>query len=87
MEDARKASGILGITLTRNRQIKDREGNPLETAAFPYHALDTYLPKLIRAGERVAICDQIESSQRQQQQEKQNVVPEQEKEATRGYHR
>ena len=83
MEDARKASGILGITLTRNRQIKDREGNPLETAAFPYHALDTYLPKLIRAGERVAICDQIESSQRQEKQE--NV--EQEKEASRGYHR
>lgn len=86
-DDARKASSILGITLTRNDQIKDREGKPLETAGFPQHALDTYLPKLIRAGERVAICDQIESSQRQQQQEKQNVVPEQEKEATRGYHR
>jgi antirestriction protein ArdC len=86
-DDARKASSILGITLTRNSQIKDREGKPLETAGFPQHALDTYLPKLIRAGERVAICDQIESSQRQQQQEKQNVVPEQEKEATRGYHR
>ena len=86
-DDARKASSILGITLTRNSQIKDREGKPLETAGFPQHALDTYLPKLIRAGERVAICDQIESSQRQQQQEKQNLVPEQEKEATRGYHR
>lgn len=86
-DDARKASSILGITLTRNSQIKDREGKPLETAGFPQHALDTYLPKLIRAGEHVAICDQIESSQRQQQQEKQNLVPEQEKEATRGYHR
>ena len=82
-DDARKASGILGITLTRNSQIKDREGKPLESAAFPQHALDTYLPKLIRAGQRVAICDQIESSQRQENQEK----VEQAKEASRGYHR
>jgi hypothetical protein len=86
-DDARKASNILGITLTRNDQIKDREGKPLESAGFPQHALDTYLPKLIRAGQRVAICDQLESSQRQQQQEQKNIVQEQEKEATRGYHR
>ena len=55
--DAVKAAGILGITLTRRSA-----GTPNETemAGFPYHALDTYLPKLIRAGQRVAICEQLE---------------------------
>lgn len=60
-KDAEKASKILGITLTRSSKTKDQDGKPLAMAGFPYHALDTYLPKLIRAGERVAICDQIEA--------------------------
>ena len=54
-QDAEKASKILGITLTKSSHTKDAEGKPLAMAGFPYHALDTYLPKLIRAGERVAI--------------------------------
>lgn len=61
-DDAVKASNILGITLTKSNGRKDDEGKPLAMAGFPYHALDTYLPKLIRAGERVAICDQLEMS-------------------------
>lgn len=60
-KDAEKASKILGITLTHSTKTKDQNGKPLAMAGFPYHALDTYLPKLIRAGERVAICDQIEA--------------------------
>ena len=60
-EDAAKASKILGITLTKSSNHKDDEGKPLAIAGFPYQALDTYLPKLIRAGERVAICDQLEN--------------------------
>ena len=60
-EDAQKASKILGITLTRSSKTKDDQGKPLQMAGFPYHSLDTYLPKLIRAGERVAICDQLEA--------------------------
>ena len=60
-DDAVKASKILGITLTKSNGRKDDEGKPLAMAGFPYHALDTYLPKLIRAGERVAICDQLEA--------------------------
>ena len=59
-DDAVKVSKILGITLTKSNGRKDDEGKPLAMAGFPYHALDTYLPKLIRAGERVAICDQLE---------------------------
>ena len=58
-EDAVVASEILGITLTK-RSNGGRNGEPVEMAGFPYHALDTYLPKLIRAGRRVAICDQLE---------------------------
>ena len=56
-EDAITAANILGITLTKraNGQAKH-----VEMAGFPFHALDTYLPKLIRAGKRVAICDQLE---------------------------
>lgn len=60
-DDAVKASNILGITLTQHSKRKDDEGKPLKMAGFPYHALDTYLPKLIRAGERIAICDQLET--------------------------
>jgi len=55
-EDAIKASKILGIVLTR----RNNGGANDELAGFPHHALDTYLPKLVRAGERVAICDQLE---------------------------
>ena len=57
-EDAVTASRILGITLTRRNNGGQVKGS--EMAGFPYHALDTYLPKLIRAGKRVAICDQLE---------------------------
>ena len=56
--DAIVASEILGITLTKRNNGK--AGQTIEMAGFPHHALDTYLPKLIRAGKRVAICDQLE---------------------------
>lgn len=56
-DDAVKVSKILGITLTKVPKQKDN-GKPLATAGFPLHALDTYLPKLIRAGHKVAICDE-----------------------------
>ena len=65
MEDAVKSSEILGITLTKQNGRKDGQGNSMTSAGFPYHSLDTYLPKLIRAGERVAICDFLETSKRQ----------------------
>ncbi|MCY7359997.1 MAG: DNA mismatch repair protein MutS, partial [Rudanella sp.] len=55
-EDAIRASKILGITLTK----RNNGGANEELAGFPYHSLDTHLPKLVRAGERVAICDQLE---------------------------
>ncbi|NDV80561.1 DNA mismatch repair protein MutS [Bacteroides sp. 51] len=55
--DAIVASEILGITLTKRANGKEKT---VEMAGFPYHALDTYLPKLVRAGKRVAICDQLE---------------------------
>ena len=57
-EDAVIAARILGITLTRRNNGAGVKGD--EMAGFPHHALDTYLPKLIRAGKRVAICDQLE---------------------------
>ena len=56
-EDAVAASEILGITLTKRA---NGQSKTVEMAGFPHHALDTYLPKLIRAGRRVAICDQLE---------------------------
>lgn len=56
-KDAIKASQILGIILTKR---KNGAAGDLELAGFPHHSLDTYLPKLVRAGERVAICDQLE---------------------------
>ena len=52
-DDAKKIADVLGLTLTRQAKTK------MDLAGFPYHALDTYLPKLIRAGLRVAICDDI----------------------------
>lgn len=94
-DDAVKASNILGITLTQHSKRMDDEGQPLKMAGFPYHALDTYLPKLIRAGERVAICDQIEDSKQkahaeeQTSKSKQEVkeVVSQQKEERHGMHR
>ena len=56
-EDAVAAAEILGITLTKRA---NGQAKTVEMAGFPHHALDTYLPKLIRAGRRVAICDQLE---------------------------
>ena len=56
-EDAIKASEILGITLTRRA---NGSASFVELAGFPYHSLDTYLPRLVRAGQRVAICEQLE---------------------------
>ncbi len=59
-EDAAVAADILGITLTRRSNGAGKKADATAMAGFPYHALDTYLPKLIRAGRRVAICDQLE---------------------------
>ncbi len=56
-EDAVKASGILGIVLTKRA---NGQASHIELAGFPHHSLETYLPKLVRAGQRVAICDQLE---------------------------
>lgn len=64
-EDAAIAAGILGITLTRRNNSVE---NSVEMAGFPHHALDTYLPKLIRAGKRVAICDQLEDPKKKREQ-------------------
>ncbi len=57
LQDAVTAANVLGITLTRRN---NKNASPIEMAGFPHHALDTYLPRLIRAGHRVAICDQLE---------------------------
>jgi len=56
-EDAIKASQVLGIVLTKR---KNGAAAYIELAGFPHHSIDTYLPKLVRAGNRVAICDQLE---------------------------
>ena len=65
-DDAIEGSRILGITLTK----RNNGGNSVETAmaGFPHHALDTYLPKLIRAGKRVAICDQLEDPKKKREE-------------------
>ena len=88
-QDAEKASKILGITLTKSSHTKDAEGKPLAMAGFPYHALDTYLPKLIRAGERVAICDQLEAPKRATEEISPSKVenPQQEQNNSSGIHR
>ena len=62
-EDAEEASKILDIELTKSTIQKDSDDNTIELISFPFYALDTYLPKLIRAGQRVAICEQIEDLQ------------------------
>jgi len=59
-EDASVAADILGITLTKRSSVAGTSASGTAMAGFPHHALDTYLPKLIRAGKRVAICDQLE---------------------------
>ena len=59
-EDAVIAADILGITLTRRSSVAGNSASGTAMAGFPHHALDTYLPKLVRAGKRVAICDQLE---------------------------
>ncbi|MBR0047600.1 MAG: DNA mismatch repair protein MutS [Bacteroidaceae bacterium] len=59
-EDASVAAEILGITLTKRSSVAGTSASGTAMAGFPYHALDSYLPKLIRAGKRVAICDQLE---------------------------
>lgn len=60
-QDAEAASKILGITVTKSNKLKGKDGKAMLMAGFPYHALDTYLPRLIRAGHRIAICDQLEA--------------------------
>ena len=69
-QDAKRGTEVLGITLTK----RNTQAGPY-MAGFPHHALDTYLPKLIRAGERVAICDQLEAPK--QKQEEQNTEEQQ----------
>ena len=59
MDDATTAANVLGITLTRSTKQKEDDGSGLRMAGFPYLRLDEYLPKLIHAGHRIAICDQI----------------------------
>ena len=65
-DDAVEASKILGITLTKRNN--GGETGSAAMAGFPHHALDTYLPKLIRAGKRVAICDQLEDPKKKREQ-------------------
>ncbi|MFI3320696.1 MAG: DNA mismatch repair protein MutS [Rikenellaceae bacterium] len=70
-EDAIKASGILGITLTRRA---NGAASYVELAGFPHHSVETYLPKLVRAGERVAICEQLEDPKKVKGLVKRGVV-------------
>lgn len=70
-KDAIEASDILDITLTR--PMNGKSGN-IELAGFPHVALDTYLPKLVRAGKRVAICEQLENPEQKKEQERNTVV-------------
>jgi hypothetical protein len=85
-EDAVKASNHLGITLTKyNPDSEMAKAGFTQCAAFPYHSLDTYLPKLIRAGERVAICDQLEEARQVRQAQQQEA--EASEETSRRMHR
>ena len=70
-DDARTASDVLGITLTRRANGKARD---IALAGFPHHALDTYLPRLIQAGHRVAICEQLEDPKKTKKIVKRGVV-------------
>lgn len=69
-EDAIKAANVLGITLT----ARNNGGSKIELAGFPYHSLNTYLPKLVRAGMRVAICDQLEAPSKEKKIVKRGVT-------------
>ena len=71
-KDAVQASEVLGITLTRRQSGVDSR---IELAGFPHHALDTYLPKLVRAGKRVAICEQLEDPKLKRTPEKKVDAP------------
>lgn len=90
-KDAEKAAKILGITLTRHSQYKDSDGKGISMTAFPSQAIDTYLPKLIRAGERIAICDQVEQQRQADNKEEKKEEAEQsvplQKEVRHGMHR
>ena len=70
-KDAVEASEVLGITLTRRM---NGNAGAIELAGFPHHALDTYLPKLVRAGKRVAICEQLEDPKKKVQKKEHKVV-------------
>lgn len=95
MSDAKQASKILSIPLEKSKDKQGLDGKPLESVAFPHHALDTYLPKLIRAGERVAICDTLPDPKQKKQDMpvdesrsgKQEVKETVEKEVRHGMHR
>ncbi len=78
-EDAEKASAILGIE-TRERVLSGKTA--IKTAGFPHHALDTYLPKLVREGMRVAICEQLEDPKRKKKEKEGVETPEPNKEPT-----
>lgn len=69
-EDAIKTSDVLGIVLTK----RNNGGNDVELAGFPYHSLDVYLPKLVRAGYRVAICEQLEKPSKEKKIVKRGVT-------------
>ncbi len=95
MEDAKKASKILSLPLEKSKDKQGLDGKPLESIAFPHYALDSYLPKLIRAKERVAICDtlpdpkqKVQDAPKEANQEANQEVKEiVEKETRHGMHR
>ncbi len=95
MEDAKKASKILSLPLEKSKDKQGLDGKPLESIAFPHYALDSYLPKLIRAKERVAICDtlpdpkqNVQDAPKETKQESNQEVKEiVEKETRHGMHR
>lgn len=95
MEDAKRASKILSVPLEKSKDKQGLDGKPLESIAFPHYAIDSYLPKLIRAKERVAICDtlpdpkqKVQDTQKEASQEnKQEVKEIVEKETRHGMHR
>lgn len=95
MEDAKRASKILSVPLEKSKDKQGLDGKPLESIAFPHYALDSYLPKLIRAKERVAICDTLpdpkqkvqDTPKEASQENKQEVKEIVEKETRHGMHR
>lgn len=95
MEDAKRASKILSVPLEKSKDKQGLDGKPLESIAFPHYAIDSYLPKLIRAKERVAICDPLpdpkqkvqDTPKEASQENKQEVKEIVEKETRHGMHR